>query len=119
VSGIINGATGVTATDFNGCPVKNLQGNDDIFVAKLDFCGHQEFFLVAGSSGDDLPYDMIVKDNSIYLSGFIEGSTGTDFKHCPINTHGNDNNIFITRLDDLCERQSVRRSNMSYRPRFR
>ena len=33
---LTGGVEGLTGTDFNGCPIENLQGITDIFVARLD-----------------------------------------------------------------------------------
>ena len=114
VTGFIRGAT---ATDFNGNPVSNLQGNTDIFVAKLDFCGRQQFFLTAGSANADQGNQIVVRDNEIYVTSFMGGTTGTDFKHQPVTTLKGNGDIFVARLDDLCGQKRSKRSTMTNAPR--
>ena len=103
VTGFVRDAT---ATDFNGNPVSNLQGNTDIFVAKLDFCGHQQFFVTAGSANADQGIQIVVRDNEIYVTGIMGGTTGTDFKHCAVTTLKGNGDIFVARLDDLCSKHN-------------
>jgi hypothetical protein len=94
-----------------------LQGGQDIFVAKLDFCGRQQFFLTAGSADGDRGNQIVVRDNQIFLTGFMRGTTGTDFKHCQVkNLHGG-GDIFVARLDDLCGKYRSKRTSMPYVPR--
>jgi len=115
VTGIIKGTTGI---DFNGCPI-NLQGNGDIFVAKFDFCGNQQFFLTAGGTGRDEGIQLVVRDNEVFVTGGIANHAAKDFRHCPIpNVQGN-NDIFVARLDDLCGKYRSKRTTMTNFPRRR
>jgi len=108
---------GPTATDFCGNLIPNLQGEGDIFVAKLDFCGHQQFFLTAGGNQFDQGNQIVVRDNEIYITGFMSGTAGVNFKHCPVTTLKGDRDIFVARLDDLCGQKRSKRSTMPYVPR--
>jgi len=114
VTGFIFGAT---ATDFNGCPVKHLYGGSDIFVAKLDFCGHQEFFLTAGSVFFEQGNKIEVRDNEIYVTGTISGVTGSDFCNHSVKHLQGQGDIFVARLDDLCAKFRSKFSSMPYVPR--
>jgi len=114
VTGFISGAT---ATDFNGCPVKNLYGGRDIFVAKLDYCGHQEFFVTAGSSDNDRGNKIEVRDNEIYVIGFLSGTTGSDFRNHSVKHLQGEGDIFVARIDDLCAKFRSKFSSMPYVPR--
>ena len=114
VTGVI---AGPTATDFCGKQINHLQGNDDIFVAKFDFCGHQQFFLTAGSNQVDVGRQIVVHDNEIYVTGWMGGTTGINFKHCPVTTLKGNGDIFVARLDDLCGKYRSSRSTMPYVPR--
>jgi len=108
---------GPTATDFCGNLISNLQGGQDIFVAKLDFCGCQQFFLTAGSNQDDNSRQIIIRDNEIYVTGSMGGTAGVNFKHCPVTTLRGNGDIFVARLDDLCGQKRSKRSTMLYVPR--
>jgi len=101
VTGIMEGLTG---TDFNGCPIKNLQGSGDIFVAKLDYSGCQKFFLTAGSQFMDFGAQILIDSNEIYVTGRMGGTTGTNFCHCPVTTLQGNGDVFVARLDDLCSK---------------
>ena len=108
---------GPDATDFSGNPISNLQGIEDIFVAKLDFCGRQQFFLTAGSSDNDFGNQIVVRNNEIYVTGVMGGVTGINFKHCPVTTLKDNGDVFVARLDDLCGHKRSTRSTMPYIPR--
>jgi len=108
---------GPTATDFCGNLIPNLQGEGDIFVAKLDFCGHQQYFLTAGSNQVDQGNQIVVRDNEIYVTGTMGGTAGVNFKNCPVTTLKGDGDIFVARLDDLCGQKRSKRSTMPYVPR--
>jgi len=115
VTGFISGPT---ATDFCGNLIPNLQGGDgDIFVAKLDFCGRQQFFLTAGGSLGDGGNQIVVRGNEIYVTGLMNGTAGVNFKHCPVTTLRGNGDIFVARLDDLCGQKRSKRSTMLYVPR--
>ena len=115
VTGFISGQT---ATDFCGHLI-NLQGGNDIFVAKLNFCGHQQFFRTAGSSSDDQGNQVVVRDNKVYLTGVVSGLTGTDFRGCPIKHLHGSTDIFVACLDDLCGEYRSKRTTMTNFPRRR
>jgi len=114
VTGYINGST---ATDFCGNLIPNLQDNGDIFVAKLDFCGHQQYFLTAGGNQLDQGNQIVVRNNEIYVTGRMGGAAGVNFKHCPVTTLKGEGDIFVARLDDLCGQKRSKRSTMPYVPR--
>jgi len=103
VTGFISGPT---ATDFCGNLIPNLQGEGDIFVAKLDFCGRQKFFLTAGGSLGDQGNQIVVRGNEIYVTGSMGGTAGVNFKHCPVTTLRGNGDIFVARLDDLCSKHN-------------
>ena len=111
VTGIVAGSI---ATDFCGKSVTTLQGLNDIFVAKLDLCGRQQFFLTAGSNKSDIGHQIIVRDNEIYVTGLMGGTTGTDFKHCQVTTLKGNGDVFVARLDDLCGQKRSKRSTMPF-----
>jgi len=114
VTGYINGTT---ATDFCGNLIPNLKDNSDIFVAKLDFCGNQQYFLTAGSNQSDQGNQIVVRNNEIYVTGSMGGTAGVNFKHCPVTTLKGGDDIFVARLDDLCGQKRSKRSTMPYVPR--
>jgi len=103
VTGFVGGPT---ATDFCGKLIPNLQGGDgDIFVAKLDFCGRQQFFLTAGGNQFDQGNQIVVRGNEIYVTGSMGGTAGVNFKNCPVTTLRGNGDIFVARLDDLCHKK--------------
>jgi len=108
---------GPTATDFCGNLIPNLKGAGDIFVAKLDFCGHQQYFLTAGSNQLDQGNQIVVRDNEIYVTGQMGGTAGVNFKNCSVTTLKGGGDIFVARLDDLCGQKRSKRSTMPYVPR--
>jgi hypothetical protein len=114
VTGSINGTSGV---DFNGCPI-TLPGIANIFVAKLDYCGHQQFFLTAGTTaGTDSSNQLVVQDNEVFVTGGIGNTIAVDFRHHLIpNLQGN-NDIFVARIDDLCGKYRSKRTTMTNFPR--
>ena len=113
VTGSIIGTTGV---DFNGCPII-LPGNFNIFVAKLDFCGHQQFFLTAGTTaGTDLSNQLVVQDNEVFVTGYIGNTIAVDFRHHPISNLQGVRDIFVARIDDLCGKYRSKRTNMTNFP---
>jgi len=114
VTGYIAGST---ATDFCGNLIPNLKGDRDIFVAKLDFCGNQQYFLTAGSNQLDQGNQIVVRDNEIYVTGQMGGTAGVNFKNCPVTTLKGGGDIFVARLDDLCGQKRSKRSTMPYVPR--
>jgi len=112
VTGLIRGPT---ASDFCGQQLSNLQNSAYIFVSKLDFCGNQQYFLIAGGgSQDNQGYQIVVRDNEIYVTGSMGGTAGYNFKHCPVTTLKGDDDIFVARLDDLCGQKRAKRSTIPF-----
>ena len=100
VTGAING---LTALDFKGNNVKNLQGKDDIFVSRLDKNGRQKFFKTAGGIEDDSGLSVASNENHVFVTGFLRGKTAIDFKGNVINLQAEltpTQDIFVAGLDN-------------------
>ena len=99
VTGIIRGTT---ACDFNAKNVE-LKGGGDIFVSGLDHCGNQKFFVTAGGISNEVGNSIVANEDGVFITGFVNSSTGTDFKGCPIDIKGT-SNVFVAGLDN-CGKQ--------------
>jgi hypothetical protein len=112
VAGVFSStATGpVTGADFRGCLIDLDPSNATTFVAKLDNCGNQDFFLTATNL---LPKNLFIKDEKVFLTGQLISGTGTDFKGNEIISKGSAD-IFVTRIDDLCPKPEIFRSKIPF-----
>jgi hypothetical protein len=108
VTGIFS-TTG-TGADFRGCIIELDPTKQTTFVAKLDNCGNQEFFLTATNLG---PISLFAKDEKVFLTGQLLSGTGTDFKGNEIISNGF-TDIFVTRIDDLCPKPEIFRSKIPF-----
>jgi hypothetical protein len=99
-----------TGADFRGCIIELDPTKQSSFVAKLDNCGNQEFFLTATNLG---PISLFAKDEKVFLTGSIFSGTGTDFKGNEIISKGS-SDIFVTRIDDLCPKPEIFRSKIPF-----
>ena len=106
VTGRIGTGPDTNPRDFNGNLVNGYgsDGSDDIFVAKLSSNGTQEWFKVAGGTnsnvGSSVSGVVVSNDSSVYVTGFIITSPGTnprDFNGNPVNGYGSDD-IFVAKL---------------------
>ena len=98
VTGSVDGNT--TGFDFKGNVISTFQGNEDIFVASLDHCGNQKYFVTAGSKFEDNGNSLDAIENKVFVTGFVGGTTGTDFRGCPIKNLQGNGDIFVARLDE-------------------
>jgi hypothetical protein len=99
-----------TGTDFRGCIIELDPTKETSFVAKLDNCGNQEFFLTATNLQ---PTNLFIKDEKVFLTGQLVSGTGTDFKGNEIVSNGLED-IFVTRIDDLCPKPEIFRSKIPF-----
>jgi len=96
VTGFVNGET---AIDFKGGSVTGLQGNNDIFVAGLDHCGNQTFFVTAGGISSDDGFSIVATENRVYVTGFVSGATAIDFEGGCVTGLQGEQDIFVAGLD--------------------
>jgi hypothetical protein len=99
-----------TGADFRGCIIELDPTKQTTFVAKLDNCGNQEFFLTATNLQ---PTNLFIKDEKVFLTGQLVSGTGTDFKGNEIVSNGLED-IFVTRIDDLCPKPEIFRSKIPF-----
>jgi len=97
VTGFIGGNAPV---DFKGKVIPSFQGLTDIFVASLDHCGNQKYFVTAGGKNVDIGDSLDVVNNKVFVTGLVNGTTGTDFRGCPIKNLQGNQDIFVSRLDE-------------------
>jgi len=97
VTGFISGNAPV---DFKGKVIPSFQGLSDIFVASLDHCGNQKYFVTAGGKNVDIGSSLDVVNNKVFVTGLVNGPTGTDFRGCPIKNLQGNQDIFVSRLDE-------------------
>jgi len=98
VTGFVNG--NAPGFDFKGNVIPPLQGGTDIFVASLDHCGNQKYYVTAGGKLNDDGNSLDVSGNKVFVTGFVRGTTGADFRGCPIKNLQGDFDIFVARLDE-------------------
>ncbi|NER35226.1 MAG: hypothetical protein F6J93_14650, partial [Oscillatoria sp. SIO1A7] len=80
--------TGQTNGELGG----NNAGNDDIFLAKYDSSGNQQWSQQVGSSNNDQPYDVTTDSNgNIYITGSTEGDLG--------GTNAGSHDIFVAKYE--------------------
>ncbi len=105
VAGAITGTAGNTPKDFNGTTVSGYQFSD-VFVAKLNASGVQQWYKIAGSTSFD-SVSVVTTDTTgnVYLAGVVVGgSTPKDFNGVNTASYGS-NEIFIAKLDSLGAQQ--------------
>lgn len=100
--------SGLTALDFNGNEVENLQ-TTSIFVSKLDDCGGQKFFKTASGSSNGI----MANGKNIFVTGNMSGNTGFDFNGKEKILQGV-TDIFVAGLKDLSICNQAKRSKMPF-----
>lgn len=93
---------GTNNYDFNGNLIENNKG---IFVAKLNNCGEQKFFVTAGGSNlfGNSGFNIIIYNKHLYVTGKTVGNNVTDFNGNIVDVNGGDK-VFVAKLD-LCGKQ--------------
>jgi len=94
VVGIIGGNT---AMDFSGNLI-DLKSDADIFVACLDHCGNQKYFVTTGVNVEGTSGNISIFNDDVYVIGEILGMTGIDFNGNSIKNL-KEKNIFVAKLD--------------------
>ncbi len=81
---------GETDDNLNG---QSNNGNDDIYIIKLDPSGNKIWTKLIGSKKDDYPTSSVVNDDgSIYIGGYTEGNLNGE-------VNSGEQDIFISKLD--------------------
>jgi hypothetical protein len=108
VSGTFDDGAG-TGADFRGCIIELDPTKVTTFVAKLDNCGNQEFFLTAYNIQSR---SLFIKDEKVFLEGRLR-ENAEDFNGKEIVSNGLED-IFVTRIDDLCPKPEIFRSKIPF-----
>jgi hypothetical protein len=99
---LVGSISGLTATDFNGKPIINLQGAGDAFVSGLDNCGNQKFFKTAGGTAIDSSSAVSISEKQVFVVGNITGQNVNNFAGNPIPNLFPGVNAFVSGLDKKC-----------------
>lgn len=92
---VTSAITGPTGSDFSGKVINTPGQNNDIIVSKLNECGKQKFFKIAGGNNSDVGNSISKNKQRVFVTGTILSNTVTDFKG---NNNGNTGSAYVVGL---------------------